>query len=160
MSNVKKLGFATKVLIGLILGAIVGIIAGPSASAIGFIGTVFLRLLRCGVVPLIFCNIVLAVAGMGDVKKLGRIGIKLIVIFLATTFCAATVGLLTALIVNPGHGFVMTEVGEVAEQTAPTFSGIILNFFGTNNVGSMAEGTMLHIISFAINSGICIIFMK
>ena len=88
MSNVKKLGFATKVLIGLILGAIVGIIAGPSASAIGFIGTVFLRLLRCGVVPLIFCNIVLAVAGMGDVKKLGRIGIKLIVIFLATTFCA------------------------------------------------------------------------
>ncbi len=160
MSNVKKLGFATKVLIGLILGAIVGIIAGPSASAIGFIGTVFLRLLRCGVVPLIFCNIVLAVAGMGDVKKLGRIGIKLIVIFLATTFCAATVGLLTALIVNPGHGFVMTEVGEVAEQTAPTFSGIILNFFGTNIVGSMAEGTMLHIISFAIISGIGIMFMK
>lgn len=160
MTKVKKLGFTTKVLIGLILGAILGMLLGPKASAIGFIGTVFLRLLRCCVVPLIFCNVVLAIAGMGDVKKLGRIGVKLIVIFLCTTIFAATVGLLTALVINPGHGFVMTEVSEVAEQTAPTFSSIILNFFGTNIIGSMADGTMLHIISFAILSGIGIMFMK
>lgn len=67
---------------------------------------------------------------MGDVKKLGRIGVKLIVIFLCTTVFA------------------------------PTFSSIILNFFGTNIIGSMADGTMLHIISFAILSGIGIMFMK
>ncbi|WP_455582150.1 dicarboxylate/amino acid:cation symporter [Dysosmobacter sp.] len=149
-----------QILIGLILGAVVGLAVGPRISCIGFIGTIFLRLLRCCVVPLILCNIILAVAGMGDVKKLGRIGIKLIVIFLGTTILAATVGLVTALVINPGHGFAMTELGEVAEQTAPTFSGIVLNFFGTNIIGSMAEGTMLHIISFAIISGIGIMYMK
>ena len=156
----KKLGFATKVLIGLVLGAICGLILGEKASAIGFIGTVFLRLLRIGVVPLIFCNILLAVASMGDIKKLGRIGIKLLIIFMATTFIAATVGLGTALVIKPGVGFVMTEVSEVTEQTAPTFSGIILNFFGTNIIESMANGTMLHIITFAIISGIGIMSMK
>lgn len=82
-----------QILIGLILGAVVGLAVGPRISCIGFIGTIFLRLLRCCVVPLILCNIILAVAGMGDVKKLGRIGIKLIVIFLGTTILAATVGL-------------------------------------------------------------------
>ena len=81
-------------------------------------------------------------------------------IFLGTTILAATVGLLTALVINPGFGFEMTEMGEVAEQTAPTVADIFLNFFGTNIIGSMAEGTMLHIISFAIISGIGIMFMK
>lgn len=160
MAKVKKLGFATKVLLGLILGAVCGMLVGPQIQCIEFIGTIFLRLLRCCVVPLIFCNIVLAVAGMGDVKRLGRIGVKLIVIFLGTTILAATVGLLTALVINPGFGFEMTEMGEVAEQTAPTVADIFLNFFGTNIIGSMAEGTMLHIISFAIISGIGIMFMK
>ena len=91
MAKVKKLGFATKVLLGLVLGAVCGMLVGPQIQCIEFIGTIFLRLLRCCVVPLIFCNIVLAVAGMGDVKRLGRIGVKLIVIFLGTTVLAATV---------------------------------------------------------------------
>ena len=160
MAKVKKLGFATKVLLGLILGGILGLIVGPSISCIGFIGTIFLRLLRCCVVPLILCNIVLAVASMGDVKKLGRIGVKLIVIFLATTFVAATVGLLTALVINPGFGFEMEVAGEVAEQVAPTFSSIMLSFFGTNIIESMSTATLLHIISFAIISGIGIMYMK
>ena len=97
---------------------------------------------------------------MGDVKKLGRIGIKLIVIFLGTTFIAAAVGLISALVINPGSGFIMTEISEVTEQAAPTVSGTILGFFGTNIIGSMADGTMLHVITFAILSGIGIMFMK
>ena len=160
MAHIKKLGFATKVLIGMLLGAVCGLIIGPEIACIGFIGTIFLRLLRCSVVPLILCNIVLAVAGMGDVKKLGRIGIKLIVIFLGTTFIAAAVGLISALVINPGNGFIMTEISEVTEQAAPTVSGTILGFFGTNIIGSMADGTMLHVITFAILSGIGIMFMK
>ena len=159
MSKIKNLGFTTKVFIALLLGAVAGMIFGPAASKIGFIGTVFLRLLRCGVVPLIFCNIVLAVANMGDVKKLGRIGVKLLIIFMATTFISTAIGLATGLTIKPGAGFTLTEAVEVTEQSAPTFESIILNFFGTNIIGSMADATMLHIISFAIISGIGLMFM-
>ena len=150
----KKLSLTTKILIGMCLGAVCGLILGEKASAISFIGTIFLRLLRCSVVPLIFCNILLAVISIGDVKKLGSLGVKLVVMFMCTTFVAAVIGLLTALVMKPGVGFVMTDVEEVAEQTAPTFADICLSFFGTNIVESMAEGTLLHVITFAIISGI------
>ncbi len=161
LKKVKKPGLTTQILIGMVLGALCGLIVGPEIEVISFIGTIYLYLLRCGVVPLIFCNILLAVTGMGDVKKLGRIGVKLIVLFMATTFVAAAIGLVVALVIHPGAGFVMTEAGEVTEQAAPTLASICLSFFGTNIIGSMAEGTLLHVISFAIISGIGVmLFMK
>lgn len=113
MKAKKKIGFMTKVLIGLLLGVVAGIVFGEKMSTVGFIGTIFLRLLRVGVVPLILCNIVIAVAGIGDLKKLGRIGIKMFILFMATTLVAAVIGLVFGLIVNPGLGYTMTEVGEV-----------------------------------------------
>ena len=158
MKAKKKIGFMTKVLIGLLLGVVAGIVFGEKMSTVGFIGTIFLRLLRVGVVPLILCNIVIAVAGIGDLKKLGRIGIKMFILFMATTLVAAVIGLVFGLIVNPGLGYTMTEVGEVTEQTAPTVSSVILGFFGTDIISSMANAEMLPIISFAILSGIGLIY--
>lgn len=160
LNKITKLSLTTKILIGMVLGALCGIIVGPEIEAISFIGTIFLSLLRCSVVPLIFCNILLAVAGMGDVKKLGRIGVKLIVLFMATTFVAAAIGLIVALFIRPGAGFVLTDASEVAEQTAPTLANIVLGFFTTNIIGSMADGTLLPIITFAIISGVGTMYMK
>ena len=100
----KKIGLANKILIGMILGAIAGLVIGPKITAIAVVGDVFLRLLRMSVVPLIFANVVLAVAGMGDLRRLGKIGVKLVVIFLATTFVAAGIGLFSALVIRPGVG--------------------------------------------------------
>lgn len=156
----KKIGFSNKVLIGMALGAIVGLIVGPKIVDIGVIGDIFLRLLRMSVVPLIFANVVLAVAGMGDLKRLGKIGIKLVIIFLATTFAAATIGLVTAMVIKPGAGFSMPDLEKVAEATAPTVSKVLLEFFPVNIVQSLAEASMLQIITFAVFSGIAILLMK
>lgn len=156
----KKVGLSSKILIGMVLGALAGIVLGEKVSTIAVIGDIFLRLLRMSVVPLIFVNVVLAVAGMGDLKRLGKIGIKLIVIFLATTFISATIGLLTSMIFKPGFGFIMENVGDVVEKTAPKVSEVLLSFFPTNIMQSLSDGNMLQVITFAIFSGIAILLLK
>lgn len=156
----KKISLSNKILIGMVLGAIAGLIVGPKITAIAVIGDIFLRLLRMAVVPLIFTNVVLAVAGMGDLKRLGKIGIKLIIIFLATTFVAAIIGLLTGLVIKPGVGFTMSDIGEVVQAGAPTVSSVILGFFPVNIMQSFSEANMLQIITFAIFSGIAILLLK
>lgn len=156
----KKIGLANKILIGMILGAITGLVVGSKITCIAVIGDVFLRLLRMSVVPLIFANVVLAVAGMGDLKRLGKIGIKLIVIFLSTTFAAAVIGLITAIFIKPGLGFTMSDVSGVIQTQAPTVSSVILGFFPVNIMQSFSEANMLQIITFAIFSGIAILLLK
>lgn len=156
----KKISLSNKILIGMILGAIVGLVVGPTVSKISVIGDIFLRLLRMAVVPLIFANVVLAVAGMGDLKRLGKIGIKLIIIFLTTTFAAAMIGLFVGLVIKPGVGFIMSDVGKVVEAKAPTINSVILGFFPTNIMQSFSEANMLQIITFAIFSGIAILLLK
>lgn len=156
----KKISLANKILIGMILGAVTGLVVGPKITCIAVIGDVFLRLLRMSVVPLIFANVVLAVAGMGDLKRLGKIGIKLIVIFLSTTFAAAVIGLITAMFIKPGLGFTMSDVSGVIQTKAPTVSSVILGFFPVNIMQSFSEANMLQIITFAIFSGIAILLLK
>ncbi|MCR2822796.1 dicarboxylate/amino acid:cation symporter [Lederbergia panacisoli] len=71
-----KLSLATKTLIGMILGAIIGFFVGPKIEAINFVGTIFLRALQMAVVPLIFFSVVTAIISMGDIKRLGVIEIS------------------------------------------------------------------------------------
>ncbi len=160
MTKIKNISLANKILIGMILGAIVGLIVGPSISVIAVVGEVFLKMLRMAIVPLIFANVVLAVAGMGDLKRLGKVGIKLIIVFLMTTLFAATIGLVSGKIINPGFGFEMTNVSQVAEAQAPTVSSVISGFFPSNIMQSFSSGNMLQIITFAIFSGIAILLLK
>ena len=110
----KGLPLHTKILIGLALGAIAGIIAnvtlGGTHEAVvwvnkylaGPIGQIFLRLLFMIVMPLVFASIALGVAGLGDLRKVGRVGGKAIAYFFITTALAATLGILLVLAVRPG----------------------------------------------------------
>ncbi len=110
----KGLPLHTKILIGLALGAIAGIVAnltlgGTHESVVwinkylaGPIGQIFLRLLFMIVMPLVFASIALGVAGLGDLRKVGRVGGKAITYFLVTTALAATLGILLVLAVRPG----------------------------------------------------------
>ena len=110
----KGLPLHTKILIGLALGAIAGVVAnltlGGTHDAVvwinkylaGPIGQIFLRLLFMIVMPLVFASIALGVAGLGDLRKVGRVGGKAISYFFITTALAATLGVLLVLAVRPG----------------------------------------------------------
>src|SRR5947199_96265 len=105
----------TKILAGLVTGAVVGLVAklwlGGKAPIVvhandwvaGPVGQVFLRLLFMIVMPLVFASISLGVAGLGDLRRIGRVGTKTIGYFIVSTALAATLGLFLVSVVRPGE---------------------------------------------------------
>lgn len=104
MFGLKKIKLHTKIFIGLILGVVVGLVFGEKAAIIEPIGTIFLRLITMIVVPLVLVSLMLGTASLGDIRKLGRIGVKTVVYFMITTMIAISIGLVLANIVKPGTG--------------------------------------------------------
>ncbi len=146
----------------MILGLIVGLVAPEFGVAQAFIGSLFVKLLRMGVVPLIFVNVIYAIVGLGDAQKLARIGGKTIALFMTTTFFAGLIGCITASIVQPGTGFVYQETAdltEAAEATGNSFSEFVMNMVPTNIIEALSEGNMLQIVIFAVASGIAILYL-
>ena len=80
-----KVKLHTQIFIGLILGVVVGLVFGEKAQIIEPVGTIFLRLITMIVVPLVLVSLMLGTASLGDIRKLGRIGIKTVVYFTITT---------------------------------------------------------------------------
>lgn len=147
----------SKILIGLILGVLVGLIFGPQASLIKPIGDVFIRLIRMIIVPLVFSSLVVGAASVGEPKRLGRIGGKTILFYLVTTAFALIIGLFLGNIIQPGVGLDM-DVGQVAMKAAetPSLADTLVQMVPKNPVVALSEGNMLQIIVFALLIGITI----
>lgn len=158
-----SLRLATKIIIGLIAGAIVGLILNIVSPDVFKVfdtylftplGQIFLNLINMLVVPIVFFSITLGVAGLGDPKKLGRIGFKTISFFLVTTAIAIIIGLFLAMIIQPGHvGNFNTEGITFEAEKAPSTGETLLNIIPSNPIQAFAEGNMLQIIAFSIFVG-------
>ena len=133
------------------------------------IGALFLRLIRMVIVPLVFASLLVGVASLGDVRKLGRLGGKTLGLYLTTTAVAVTIGLVCANIVQPGD--FLNEADRVsllaqfdsaagnrasAAAEAPSTIDTVLAIIPTNPAASMTEGNMLQIIFFALVFGIAL----
>ncbi|UCE19923.1 MAG: dicarboxylate/amino acid:cation symporter [Gemmatimonadota bacterium] len=167
--KIPKLKLYTKILVGLILGVVVGILLGPKAAVIKPIGTAFIRLITLIVVPLVFASLLVGTASLGDIRKLGRMGMKTITYYLTTTALAITIGLLLANIIRPGsrlpdevktnllqnYGGVALEKIQQAEET-PGVIDVLLDIIPTNPVNSLNTANMLQIIFFAVLLGIAL----
>jgi len=166
----KKVGLTTKIFIALILGAIVGVVlhyAVPSGhfkdavlieGVLYVIGQGFIKLMKMLVVPLVFCSLVCGSMSIGDTKKLGTVGVRTLIFYLATTALAVTVALTVGNILDPGVGLDMTAVqanaAEVQTMEATTLTSTLLNLIPDNPIGSLASGNMLQIIVFALIVGV------
>jgi Na+/H+-dicarboxylate symporter len=159
-----KFNLTTKIIIALILGAIVGLLLNIFAKDIFDIldpylftplGKIFLNLISMLVVPIVFLSIVLGSAGLGDPKKLGRIGLKTIVFFLVTTCIAIVIGLSLAYVIDPGlvEGIDKTQSEGFETEEAPPVGETLMNIIPKNPLTAMTEGNMLQIIAFAIFIG-------
>ncbi|MFV0520673.1 MAG: dicarboxylate/amino acid:cation symporter [Lachnospirales bacterium] len=170
MANGKKLGITALTLIGLCLGIITGIIfyALPEnyfldtflvEGVFYVLGNGFIKLLKMIVVPLVFVSLVSGTMAIGDVKKLGKIGVKTVAFYLATTTLAIVVALTVANVIKPGIGLDMANLTvadvTVAEKTPLTTT--FLNLIPDNPIGAMANGDMIPIIVFAIFVGVGIL---
>lgn len=151
-----------KIIIALIFGLIVGFalnfvpnVFEPIDNFILYpLGQLFLNLIKMLVVPLVFISIILGVAGLGDPKKLGRIGVKTIGYFLITTAVALLIALAVAYTMKPGlAGNFDTGNAEFEATDAPPVVDTLLNIIPTNPIDSMSSGNMLQVIAFAIFIG-------
>lgn len=168
----------TRILIGLVVGAVLGAAAnlglGPKSDAVallntwiaGPVGQVFLRLMFMVVMPLVFASIVLGVAGIGDLRRVGRLGAKTLGYFLASTAVAGALGLVLAVSVEPGAALdpaVRTELmatyaSDAAGKVAAAKSGGVgidtfVNIVTRNPLKSAVDGDMLGVIFFALAFG-------
>lgn len=146
-----------KILVGMILGVAAGAIMGPDAEMLKPIGTLFINAIKMLIVPLVFCSLVVGVTSMQDTRKMGRIGIKSVILYLGTTAAAITIGLGLATIFTPGAGLnmVITDTAAVGKE-APTLVQTLLNMIPKNPVNALAAGNILQIIVFALGLGIAL----
>lgn len=171
MKGNKKIGLTTKILFGLLLGAVFGVILNylvPDGDikndiiingVLYVVGQGFIRLMQMLVVPLVFSSLVCGSMSIGDTKKLGGVGVKALIFYMSTTALAITVSIGISNMIHPGIGLNMTEVEKSAVDltaTAETTSltDTLLNIIPTNIFEALTKGTMLQVILFALLLGV------
>ena len=168
----KKLSDTGKILLGLLLGAIFGIILNylvPDSSikndvvingVLYVIVNGFLKLMKMLVVPLVFTSLICGAAAIGDTKTLGKVGVKTIALYICTTALAVSVAIGVANLIRPGIGLNMSQIQAADAVTTTTtqtsMTETLLDIIPDNPFGSLANGTMLQIIVFALIVGILI----
>lgn len=169
------------ILIGLVIGVLTGTIlqiwvppGTPEPTPLvyravlkvmQFAGQIFMRLLQMVIIPLVVASIIVGTAGLGDLKRLGRMGARVLLYYTATTAIAVTIGLVWANTVRPGT-FIRPEARaqlmhtmQQSERTAsparpPGLEDILLGLVPKNPIRSAAEGDMLPLIVFALLFGV------
>ena len=149
------------IFIALVLGVLVGYFAPEFAVKMRPFAVIFLRMVKMIIAPLLFATLVVGIAGHGDIKSLGKIGIKTVIYFEIVTTLALIIGLTMSNIFKPGTGFVsdsiannpalLKEAGLMAATNAHTsISEMVMNIFPTSIIQAMSEGNLLQIVVFSI----------
>ncbi|MDT0303725.1 dicarboxylate/amino acid:cation symporter [Streptomonospora wellingtoniae] len=148
-----------KLAIALAAGAVTGLAVGEPAAALAPLGEVFLRLLQMLVMPLVLLTLIAGVSSISP-ARLGGIGLKALVFYLATSTVAITVGILLALAVSPGAGLAAPGQAEQSPQKAPPVTETLLGVIPENPFAALAEGNVLAVMFAAIAAGIALAFMR
>ncbi len=147
------------IFIALALGILTGWAFPDFAVRTHVLAEVFLRMVKMIIAPLLFATLVVGIAGHGDAKSLGRLGVKTIVYFEVVTTFALIIGLGFANIFKPGEGMMdivsrHIPIGEIASMATASphysFGEMFLNLFPTSIVQAMADGNLLQIVVFSI----------
>lgn len=144
----------------VIMGILVGVLVGwafPSFHATAkILSDIFINMIRMVIAPVIFFTIVSGVAGAGDMKKVGRVGVKSLLYFEVVTTLALIIGLLVANILQPGKGVVFqtadpAKITTIQEQaTAVNWGDFFLHIVPSNIIEAFAKGEILQILFFSL----------
>src|SRR5256712_3670363 len=154
-------GVTTQIFIGLVIGIFVGYVWPGFGVAIKPVADAFLRMIKMIIAPLLFATLVVGIAGTGDLKAMGRIGVKAIVYFEVATTIALFLGLALVNIFKPGAGLAMpigadTSAAAAMAQNQQHAWDIFLHLFPTSVVDAMARGAILQLVVFSTFFGIAL----
>lgn len=152
-----KLKVHTQILIAIVLGVVAGILFKEKTVHIKIVGDMFIRLLKAIIIPLIMASMVAGIVSLGDVRKLGRIGLKTFLYYAATTTLAVTVGLILVNVMKPGVGVQIVEQEvDLGGREVPSVVSIVRDIVPSNLFYAMAQDKVLSIIFFSILMGVAI----
>lgn len=179
MTTTKKLSLTARIVLGMTAGIAVGfffqwLLAGADERHLTLLGLslplkaffvdgifhvggeIFIASLKMLVVPLVFVSLVCGTCSLSDTSTLGRLGVKTMSLYIATTALAIAIAICAAVLVNPGKGVAMQSDATFDVSSAPTLTEVFIDIFPSNPIESMASGNMLQIIVFAVLFGIAI----
>ncbi|MEP4534972.1 MAG: dicarboxylate/amino acid:cation symporter [Cyclobacteriaceae bacterium] len=152
-----KISFASRVLIWMFLGSVLGLIFRDQILFVKPIGEIFLQLLIMAAIPLVFFNLLSGLTAIGTVQSFGKIGLKVIVYYFFSTAMAITVGIGIMSWTEAGVGMQMK--GDVPDDIGqmPDIGSLLMGMVPTNIVRSFAEGNLIQIVVFAILLGVVVL---
>ncbi|MFY9290157.1 MAG: dicarboxylate/amino acid:cation symporter [Methylorubrum rhodinum] len=153
-----------QVIAGLLAGILLGLVAPEFAKGLKVLSDAFLKLISMIVAPIVFCVVVHGIAGAGDLKKVGRVGVKALVYFEVMTTVALVLGLVLAWVVGPGHGMnvdVASLDAKALGQTADNaqklqgggISAFLLDVIPKTAFDALARNDVLQVLFFAVLFG-------
>jgi len=153
-----------QVLVALLLGILLGVVVPDFAVSLKIFSDAFLKLISMIVAPIVFCVVVHGIAGAGDLKKVGRVGVKALIYFEVMTTVALVVGLLLAYLFGPGHGMNIDTatldakaLGNYTDNAHKLQGGgigsFLLNIIPTTSFDALARNDVLQVLFFAIIFG-------
>jgi proton glutamate symport protein len=143
----------TQILIGLVLGGVLGYISPKWGNNVYFLRDIFLNLIKSIIAPLIFSTLVVGIAGGGDLKQVGRMGVKAILYFEIVTTIALFIGLGIVNLTKPGFGVALVGGSDITTliKTQPQgFRDLIVHIFPASVFDSMVKGDVLQIVAFSV----------
>src|SRR5260370_338868 len=153
-----------QVLAALVLGIVLGMAVSDFAVGLKIFSDAFLKLISMIVAPIVFCVVVLGIAGAGDLKKVGRVGVKALVYFEVMTTVALIVGLLLAYLFGPGHGMnidpsaldakaLNTYADNAHKLKGGGIGSFLVNIIPTTSFDALSRNDVLQVLFFAIIFG-------
>jgi len=156
-----------QVLIAIVLGVLLGVFYPELGTAMKPLGDGFIKLIKMIIAPVIFCTVVAGIAGMQDMKKIGRVGGKALIYFEVVSTFALAIGLVVANVAKPGAGFNVDpahlDSSSIAQYTtnahAQTTTEFIMHIIPTTFVDAFATGNILQVLLVAILFGFSLSMM-
>jgi len=155
LRSLNKIGLTGFILIGLLAGVIIGLTSPAMARQLAPLSNIFLRAVKAVMAPLIFGSLITAIAGTGDLRTTGRLGLRSLLYFWSVTTLALACGMITALLLHPGEGVVLDAgTNTAATQPAPGFGALVEQMMPNSLIDAMARGDVLQIVIFCTVLGI------
>jgi proton glutamate symport protein len=154
-------GIATQIVVGLVLGVVAGYLWPAFGVGVKPLADAFLRMIKMIIAPLVFSTLVVGIAATGDLKAMGRIGLKAIVYFEIATTIALVLGLVLVNVFQPGAGLSLPVGADSSAAAALAQSqqhgwDIFLHLFPTSVVDAMARGDILQVVVFSTFFGVAV----
>jgi aerobic C4-dicarboxylate transport protein len=154
-----------QVIVALLLGIGIGMANPTFAIELKILSDAFLKLISMIVAPIVFCVVVHGIAGAGDLKKVGRVGVKALIYFEVMTTIALVLGIVLAFTFGPGHGMnidaskldanaMSTYANNAHKLKGEGIGAFLLNIIPTTSIDSLARNDVLQVLCFAIIFGV------